>query len=92
MEINNTVLALPTMNSFIKLLLNVIPCDLLIPPFSQNIKILSFIKYKNPSFIKYKNPSFIKYKNPSFIKYKNPSFIKYKNPSFIKYKTLHLQL
>ena len=40
MEINNTVLALPTMNSFIKLLLNIIPCDLLIPPFSQNIKIL----------------------------------------------------
>jgi hypothetical protein len=30
MEINNTVLALPTMNSFIKLLLNVIPCGLLI--------------------------------------------------------------
>jgi hypothetical protein len=40
MEINNTVLALPTMNSFIKLLLNVIPCGLLIPPFSQNIKII----------------------------------------------------
>jgi hypothetical protein len=28
------------MNSFIKLLLNVIPCGFLIPPFSQNIKIL----------------------------------------------------
>jgi hypothetical protein len=40
MEINNTVLALPTMNSFIKLLLNVIQCGLLIPPFSQNIKII----------------------------------------------------
>ena len=60
MEINNTVLALPTMNSFIKLLLNVIPCDLLIPPFSQSIKIIHLQNIKIlPSSIKYKNPSFI---------------------------------
>ena len=51
-KINNSLTS--TYNEqFYKSLLNAIPCGLLIPSFSQNIKILSLTKYKNPSTTKY---------------------------------------